>query len=193
MSGPPPERVSFDDEPLILVDAEDRVVGYGPKADVHAGDGILHRAFSVFLFDSAGRVLLQQRSAEKPLWPLFWSNACCSHPRRGETLDSAAVRRLAEELGVAADPKHIYSFQYHARYEDAGSEHELCGVYLARSDAPIIVNESEVAAIRWITASGLDAELSERREGYTPWFQMEWARLRGEFAAELAPYIGARA
>ncbi len=188
MSTPHPTRVSFDDEPLIVVDQDDRVLGHRPKAEVHQGEGVLHRAFSVFLFDGRGRVLMQQRSAEKPLWPLYWSNACCSHPRRGETMDAAAQRRLKEELGVEGEPEHVFTFQYHARYEDVGSERELCGVYLLSSDAPVTVNDSEVADTRWLSATALDDELATRPEAYTPWLKMEWARLRSEFRDTLRPY-----
>ncbi|MDJ0974944.1 MAG: isopentenyl-diphosphate Delta-isomerase [Planctomycetota bacterium] len=182
------KRVSFDDEPLIVVDEHDAVLGYQPKADVHAGDGILHRAFSVFVFNGRGQLLMQQRSAEKPLWPLFWSNSCCSHPRRGETVDEAARRRLVEELGIEADPESVYTFQYHARYEDIGSERELCTVFLVQSDDEIVVNASEVAAIRWVDADALDAEMASDPDAYTPWHKMEWARLRADFADTLARY-----
>lgn len=173
-------RVSFDDEPLILVDAEDRVVGHLPKAECHTGDGILHRAFSVFLFDDSGRVLLQKRSAEKPLWPLIWSNSCCSHPRRGEELDQAVRRRLEEELGVVADATFLYKFEYHARYRDVGSEHELCYVYVARSGDPLIINPTEIADWAYVEPAEVDRRLAEEAEGHSPWFKMEWPRIRKE-------------
>ena len=182
------KRVSFDDEPLIVVDEHNAVLGYQPKADVHAGDGILHRAFSVFVFNSKGELLLQQRSAEKPLWPLFWSNSCCSHPRRGETVDEAARRRLGEELGIVAEPESVYTFQYHARYKDVGSERERCTVYLAVSDDEITVNASEVAETRWVEADALDEALRSDPDAYTPWLKMEWARLRADFADTLTRY-----
>ena len=92
--------VSFDNEALIIVDAQDRILGHGNKADLHRGSGTLHRAFSIFLFNSAGELLLTRRSNTKPLWPGFWSNTCCSHPRRGETYGVATQRRLREELGI---------------------------------------------------------------------------------------------
>src|SRR5580765_3582412 len=81
-------RVSFDNEPLVLVNDTDDEIGFASKQRCHDGDGLLHRAFSVFLFSQNGEVLLQQRSEQKRLWPGAWSNSCCSHPRRGETLDS---------------------------------------------------------------------------------------------------------
>jgi isopentenyl-diphosphate delta-isomerase len=178
--------VSFDDECLIVVDAENNVLEHRTKADVHAGDGILHRAFSVFLFDAQGRVLLQRRSPQKPLWPGFWSNACCSHPRRGETEAQAAVRRVAEELGVRTTPEYVYTFAYHAAYRDVGSEREMCSVFLARTDEPLLVNETEIDAVRWLRAKTLDAALRDRPQRFTPWLHMEWTRLRAEFAGRLA-------
>ena len=112
--------VSFENEPLILVDANDTVVGHASKQEAHDGQGILHRAFSVFLFDTQGRVLLQQRAAAKRLWPLFWSNGCCSHPRRGEETPAAAARRTQEELAVEAQSlSYLFKFEYHASYSDA--------------------------------------------------------------------------
>ncbi|MDJ0522263.1 MAG: isopentenyl-diphosphate Delta-isomerase [Planctomycetota bacterium] len=184
-------RVSFDDEPLILVDEDNNIVGHLPKADVHAGDGLLHRAFSVFLFDAEGRLLLQQRSASKPLWPLFWANSCCSHPRRGETEAEAASRRVLEELGIEAELEYVYTFTYHARYEDKGSEHERCSVFLGRVTDQVQTNENEIAAVRWLTAEEVDAALAAEPERYSPWLKMEWARLRGDFADTLARYTSA--
>ena len=177
--------VSSDEEPLILVDENDRAIGYLSKGECHDGDGVLHRAFSLFIFNSAGELLLQQRSAEKRLWPLFWSNSCCSHPRRGETMDLATERRLSEELGMAADFKHLFTFQYHARYLGLGSESEVCWVYVGRCDDPPRPNSTEVAAIRWITADDLDREFVEHPEQFTPWFAQEWPRVRDAFHQRL--------
>jgi isopentenyl-diphosphate delta-isomerase len=185
------ERVSFDDEPLILVDGDDQVLGYGRKADVHAGEGILHRAFSVFLFDAEGRILLQQRSADKPLWPLFWSNSCCSHPRRGETEVGAAERRMEEELGIRATPEYLFRFQYHATFGDRGSERELCWVFLARTTDRVRVNEEEIAAVRWVDVETLDRELAEEGDRFTPWLKLEWARMRRDHGPALDLYARA--
>ena len=171
--------VSFDDEPLILVNDADEVLGHAPKRECHEGEGILHRAFSVLLFDhGTGQVLLQQRAADKWLWPGFWSNACCSHPRRGETVAGAATRRLAEELGVEADLERVFTFQYHARYLDLGSEREVCAVLLGRLQGPVRANPTEIAAWRLLPAAELDAELAAKPGRFTPWFRMEWERLR---------------
>ena len=172
--------VSFDDEPLILVDSDDNVLGYRPKAEAHEGDGVLHRAFSIFLFDDAGNIWLQQRAPGKQLWGGYWANSCCSHPRRGETVDTAAARRLREELGVEAEMTFLYRFEYHARFGDIGSEHELCSVYVARSATPIATNPNEIAASEAVAPTTLDRELASNPQCYTPWLQLEWPRIRNE-------------
>ena len=102
--------VSSESEELILVDTMDRAVGRLSKAECHDGDGRLHRAFSVFLFNDAGELLLQQRGLDKRLWPGYWSNSCCSHPRSGETLDVATERRLQDELNFSTPLEHVYFF-----------------------------------------------------------------------------------
>lgn len=170
--------VSFDDESLILVDPDDNVLGYESKTVCHDGDGLLHRAFSIFVFDSAGRLLLQRRADGKRLWPGYWANSCCSHPRRGEEDPAAAERRVREELGIAPDLHFLFRFRYHARYRDLGSEHELCSIYAAVSDDPVSYNRNEVAETRWIEPGELDAALTENPEDYAPWLRLEWPRIR---------------
>ncbi|MFU8815807.1 MAG: isopentenyl-diphosphate delta-isomerase, partial [Pseudomonadales bacterium] len=119
------EIVSSEREPLILVDSDDRELGWMDKSAAHDGDGILHRAFSLFIFNAAGELLIQQRAPGKRLWPSFWSNSCCSHPRAGEELSEAVGRRLQQELGMQAELHFVYKFEYLAHYRDLGSEHEL--------------------------------------------------------------------
>ncbi|TAL73307.1 MAG: isopentenyl-diphosphate Delta-isomerase [Rhodanobacter sp.] len=176
------EVVSFDDEPLILVDAKDREIGYLDKASAHDGHGTLHRAFSLFVFNPNGEVLLQQRAEGKRLWPGYWANTCCSHPRRGERLKDAIHRRLAEELGFDCELTHLFEFTYQASYGDAGSEHELCHVFAGRSDAAPDVNASEIAALRYVAPDMLDQEIAANPERYTPWLKLEWQRLRAQHA-----------
>lgn len=177
------KTVSFDHEPLILVDGEDNVTGYETKVNAHVGNGLLHRAFSIFLFTEHDEVLLQQRSGEKPLWPLYWSNSCCSHPRRGESYDQAVHRRLREELAVDADLEFLYRFQYQAVFRDAGAEHELCSVFVGKvpSSVRIDVNPSEIAAWQWLPCVDVDRLTQQHPDRVTPWFVMEWQRLRTEF------------
>ena len=186
------DSVSFPEEQLLLVDEQDRVLGYGSKQRLHAGEGLLHRAFSVFLFDAQNRLLLHRRSDLKPLWPGFWTNSCCSHPRRGERLESAVTRRLREELGVAATAlQEIYSFEYRARYADVGSEYEMCHVFLARlggGEQPR-VHPAEISSCCWLRPDEVDAWMTARRAELTPWFQLEWQALRAGHRAQLQGYL----
>ncbi len=180
--------VSSEREELILVDADDNETGFGTKADCHDGEGVLHRAFSLFLFDAEGELLLQQRGNQKRLWPGFWSNSCCSHPRRGETMPVATLRRLSDELNISAQLEYIYQFCYQARFSEAGSENELCHVFLGRLDGAVRPNDSEIESIRFITATNLDKELALHPERFTPWFIDEWRTLREDYAGPLARY-----
>jgi isopentenyl-diphosphate delta-isomerase len=172
--------VSDERDQLILVDEHDRSLGSLDKGSCHDGDGILHRAFSLFIFDIEGRLLLQQRAEGKRLWPGFWSNSCCSHPRHGETMDDAVQRRLDQELGLRCTLSHLYKFRYQARYGTEGSEHELCSVYIGRSASDPSVNCTEISAWRWVPPRELDAELEQTPGAFTPWFKLEWSRIRGE-------------
>lgn len=182
--------VSFDNEALIIVDAQDRILGHGTKAELHQGAGTLHRAFSIFLFNDAGHVLLQKRSADKPLWPEFWSNTCCSHPRRGESYGIATSRRLKEELGVEAPLRFTHRFRYQAQFSAEGAEHELCSVYVGRIDGDPVPNPQEVSEWQWVSPSALDEWLDTNPENLTPWFKLEWAALRSGEHAETLERIG---
>jgi isopentenyl-diphosphate delta-isomerase len=180
--------VSSEAEQLILVDEHDNEQGHLSKAVCHDGAGILHRAFSAFLFNPAGELLLQQRADSKRLWPGYWSNSCCSHPRRGESMAVATGRRLAEELNIAAELSFVYKFRYQASYGELGSEHELCHVFLGRIDADVRANAEEIAAIRFVSAGAMDLELAQHPERFTPWFKLEWDALTTDYAAMLGEY-----
>lgn len=181
--------VSSDDERLILVDRDDREIGNLDKASCHDGAGILHRAFSLFIFNAEGELMLQQRSAAKRLWPLYWSNSCCSHPRLGETMEEATARRLQDELGISAELEFVYKFIYEANFGELGSEHELCLVYLGRSNQDIAANENEIAATRFISAGELRTEFDRGPEHFTPWFKLEWQRLNRQYPETLGKYL----
>ena len=177
MSAPRRETVSNDADLLILVDEHDQEIGQLDKQACHDGAGTLHRAFSVFIFNTDGDLLLQQRASDKRLWPEYWSNTCCSHPRIGEAMDDAVQRRCQEELGFQTPLTFVYKFQYQAQYGDAGAEHELCSVYVGHYSGNLDVNHSEVAATRWISQAALANEMSSNPDRFTPWFQMEWQTL----------------
>ena len=184
------EIVSFDNEALIIVDSADRIRGHGTKAELHQGTGTLHRAFSIFLFDSTGQVLLQKRSKQKPLWPGFWSNTCCSHPRRGESYGVATQRRLMEELSVKADLLFTHRFRYQAQYNEKGAEHELCSVYVGRLESEPTPNPQEIDAYQWILPDALDEWLVNTPDTLTPWFRLEWGALRSGSYADVIETIG---
>lgn len=178
--------VSSESEQLILVDQNDQEIGFSSKHSCHDGAGVLHRAFSLFVFNPAGDLLLQQRSAGKRLWPLFWSNSCCSHPRAGESMELAINRRLQQELGIGCHLDFLYKFQYQAQYRDLGSENELCSVYLGRSNDQVLANPREIAQWRFISLQQLDLEVEQTAEHFTPWFKLEWQCIKQQWNDALA-------
>jgi isopentenyl-diphosphate delta-isomerase len=180
--------VSSEQEELILVDADDNEIAYRSKAQCHDGPGVLHRAFSLFLFNERGELLLQQRSVGKRLWPGFWSNSCCSHPRRGESLTVATSRRLHDELNISAQLEYVYRFCYQVEFDERGSENELCHVYLGRVSGEVQANDHEVEATRYLSAEQLDKAFVESSDRFTPWFKQEWRRLNEDFREQLNRY-----
>ncbi len=180
--------VSSESDELILVDAQDNETGHRSKAECHDGDGILHRAFSLFLFNDHRELLLQKRSVSKRLWPGYWSNSCCSHPRRGESIQTATQRRLSDELNVTATLEYVYKFRYQASFGEAGSENELCHVFLGVTGGVLRPNAIEIDDVRFVTAHGLSAELETGGNAFTPWFKMEWRTLNRQYPQALARY-----
>ena len=179
--------IAADSESLILVDEADREVGHLDRARCHQGRGVLHRAFSLLIFNPAGELLLQQRAASKQLWPLYWSNSCCSHPRRSETMETAIHRRLYEELGLRCPLQFLFKFQYQAQFDAAGAEQELCSVFVGRTSGPLRIDPNEIRAYRWISPAALQAELAgSGADRFTPWFMMEWERICRDHAGLLS-------
>lgn len=170
--------VVADSDELILVDEADRSVGLMSKALCHEGRGVLHRAFSLLIFNERRELLIQQRAPSKRLWPLYWSNSCCSHPRGEESLEAATQRRLVEELGIRCPLQFLFKFQYQAQFDATGAENELCSVYVGKSSGPVRVNSDEINDWRWISPAALEAEMAEQGDRtFTPWFMLEWARI----------------
>lgn len=170
-----------DKDVLILVDEQDNETGYCEKVECHLGEGKLHRAFSVFLFNPDGKLLIQQRSPQKMLWGGYWANSCCSHPRQGESTDAAARRRIQEELGVESELTYLYKFVYHAKFGDVGSEHENCYVYAGHFDGNVSPDPEEISDWRFVTPDELTAEIQQNGEKYSPWLKLEWQEITAKY------------
>lgn len=180
--------VSSEAEELILVDKDDNETGFLSKAECHDGAGQLHRAFSLFLFNDKGELLLQQRSALKRLWPGYWSNTCCSHPRKGESMSIATQRRLFDELHIDTSLEFVYKFAYQANFDATGSENELCHVYLGKAPHNVVPNKHEIAAVRFISPAALLEEFRTQPDSLTPWFKMEWSAMTEYHGKALSRY-----
>jgi isopentenyl-diphosphate delta-isomerase len=158
-------------EEVILVDEHDNETGAMEKLRAHI-EGRLHRAFSVFIFNSRNELLLQQRAAGKYHSALLWTNTCCSHPRPGEGSGEAAVRRLHEEMGMACNLKKSFDFIYNAEVENGLTEHEYDHVYTGISDELPQPDSTEVAAWRYISLPALKEELNQQPDHFTAWFKI---------------------
>lgn len=174
-----------DSDSLILVDEADQSVGHLSKVHCHEGRGILHRAFSLLIFNDNGELLIQQRSTRKRLWPLFWSNSCCSHPRRAETMDQAIHRRLHEELGIRCALHYLFKFQYQAQFDETGAENELCSVFIGRCSDPVKSNADEIHTWRWVAPEALRCEMAGGAGNFTPWFKLEWTRIWRDYRPQV--------
>lgn len=166
---------------LILVDEFDNEIGSLDKYSCHLGEGQLHRAFSVFLINSQKELLIQKRSSSKFLWGNYWSNSCCSHPRCGESIKDAAIRRTYEELSVTSELTFLYSFKYQATFQDVGSEHELCHVFFGKVDQMIEFNEEEISEIKFVPLTKVKTFIQENRKNITPWFKLEWNEITNKY------------
>ena len=158
-------------EQLILVDKNDKLIGNEEIVSCHLPDGKLHRAFTIFLFDKEGRLLLTQRSMSKMLWPGDWDGTVASHPRQSETYVSSAERRLPEELGLSCKLDYLFMFEYHVPYKNIGSENEVCGTLIGTVDdqSKIKLVEDEISAIRWVTLDNLLSEIESSPQIFCPW------------------------
>lgn len=166
------------EEQVVLVDAEDREVGAMDKQAAHLDGGRLHRAFSVFVFDESGRLMLQKRASGKYHFGGLWTNTCCSHPRPGEEPVDGARRRLREEMGIDIPLKAHGWFVYKAHDEASGlTEHELDHVFVGHFSGEPALNEDEAEDWRWIELSALRASLEREPDLYTPWLPLALARL----------------
>src|SRR5688572_21218713 len=161
---------------VILVNEQDQPLGLMDKMEAHQ-KGILHRAFSVFLFDKKGRMLLQQRSKEKYHGALLWTNACCSHPMENERIEDAAQRRLKEELGITATLKKIFCFTYQAAVENELIEHEFDHVFAGEYEGSFFPDPKEIAAVEYRELEKIKSDMHSNPENFTSWFRIAFPRI----------------
>ncbi|KAF3999475.1 isopentenyl-diphosphate Delta-isomerase [Glaciimonas immobilis] len=158
------------EEVLILVDHNDQPVGFGNKLEVHQ-TGTLHRAFSIFIFNSDGHMLLQQRSATKYHSGKLWTNTCCGHPRHGEDIDTAAHRRLQEEMGFNCYLQKVGAITYQARVSNELIENEFDHIFIGKFDDNPVPNPAEVEHWKWISAPDLLVRIEAQPDDFTIWFK----------------------
>jgi isopentenyl-diphosphate Delta-isomerase len=161
---------------MVLVNEHDEQIGLMPKMQTHE-EGLLHRAFSVFLFDDKGDMILQQRANSKYHSPNLWTNACCSHPLENESPEDAALRRLKEELGIQTTLTPAFQFIYKAELENGLIEHELDHVFLGIYDGDFLLNSNEVSAVKTISMSQLQEDIITNDHTYTSWFKIAFPLL----------------
>ena len=159
------------EEHVILVDEQDNQLGLMPKMEAHE-KALLHRAFSVFIFNSDGDLMLQQRAAHKYHSPLLWTNTCCSHQRDGESNIEAGKRRLLEEMGFSTELKEVFSFIYKAPFDNGLTEHELDHVMVGYFDGVPEVNPEEVASFKWMSLEAIKEDIVLHPNLYTAWFKI---------------------
>jgi isopentenyl-diphosphate delta-isomerase len=159
------------EEQVILVDENDNQIGEMPKMEAHE-KGVLHRAFSVFIFNKKGELMLQQRAAHKYHSPLLWTNTCCSHQRNGESNIQAGERRLQEEMGFTTSLNEVFSFIYKAPFENGLTEHEFDHVLIGYFDEEPNINKEEVEEYKWMMLEDVKAEIENNSSEYTAWFKI---------------------
>lgn len=163
------------EEKVILVDSNDKQIGLMPKMEAHE-KAVLHRAFSVFIMNHKGEIMLQQRAANKYHSPLLWTNTCCSHQRDGESNIQAGRRRLKEEMGFETDLKEVFSFTYKAPFDNGLTEHEYDHVMVGNYDEAPKINPQEVNDWKWMLPSAIKEDISLNPEDYTAWFKIIFER-----------------
>lgn len=159
------------EEFVVLVDQDDQKLGLMEKQQAHVA-GLLHRAFSVFVFNSKGELMIQQRAADKYHSPTLWTNTCCSHPRDNESYEEAAHRRLVEEMGFDCVLDFKFSFIYKAHLDNNLTEHELDHVFIGYYDDEPKLNLKEVMAYRWVELEDLKKDIEVNPHDYTAWFKI---------------------
>ena len=164
-------------EEVILVNEQDEETGAMEKMEAHR-KGRLHRAFSIFIFNNKNEILLQQRAVNKYHSGGLWSNACCSHPKPGETIDAAAKRRLKEELGFETELEKIFEFTYNTSFENGLTEYEFDHVFAGIYNDEIQFNKTEVQDICFRSMSEIESDLQTHPHKFTPWFLIAFPMIK---------------
>lgn len=159
------------EEQVILVNEQDEKIGLMPKMEAHE-KAVLHRAFSVFIFNDKDQLMLQQRAKDKYHSPLLWANTCCSHQRDGESNIEAGKRRLQEEMGFVCELSEITSFIYKAPFENGLTEHELDHILVGNFNKNPRINFDEVERYKWMSIDEVKNDIALRPEIYTEWFKI---------------------
>jgi len=158
-------------EQVILVNESDQAIGTMEKMEAHE-KGLLHRAFSILLFNSQGQLLLQKRAASKYHSAGLWTNTCCSHPLPGEAMEDAVKRKLNQEMGIDLQPAFAYKFIYKAALDNGLTEHELDHVFTGTFDGTPVINTAEVEAWKFIDLKALREDMEQHPEKFTFWFKL---------------------
>jgi len=161
----------MSEEKVILVDKNDNQVGLMPKLEAHE-KGVLHRAFSIFIFNSKYELLLQKRASSKYHSGGLWTNTCCSHPREGEDILDAANRRLDEEMGIKTSLRKVYDFIYKAELDNQLTEHEFDHVFYGVFDNDPTLNKDEAEDFKWVDMETLNNDIIKNEDNYTVWFKI---------------------
>jgi isopentenyl-diphosphate delta-isomerase len=164
-------------EEVILVNEEDKEIGTMEKMRAHE-KAMLHRALSIFIFNSKGEMLLQQRAKRKYHSGGLWTNACCSHPRPGENVEAAAIRRLHEELGFATSLTKVFDFIYKTSFDNGLTEHEFDHVFAGKYDGPVHPDINEIQDYCFKSMEEIERSLQTHPQKYTAWFSLAFPRIR---------------
>jgi isopentenyl-diphosphate delta-isomerase len=165
------------EERVILVDENDNEIGTEEKMKAHQNGGKLHRAFSIFIFNSKGELMLQKRAKSKYHFGGLWTNTCCSHPRSGEPLEKTARDKLKQEMGFETSLEEMFTFIYKATSENGLTEHELDHVLTGRFDDEPKPNPEEADDWKWVSLNELQNDVNENPDNYTPWFKIALNRV----------------
>ena len=171
------------EEQVILVDEQDNPIGLMPKLEAHQ-KAVLHRAFSVFILNDKGELMLQQRAKHKYHSPGLWTNTCCSHQREGESNVQAGKRRLQEEMGFTTDLREVTSFIYKAPFDNGLTEHEFDHVLLGYYEDDPVINPDEVASWKWMLLEEVKNDIDNHPDFYTVWFVIIFTKFYDDLKSE---------